>query len=91
MKPKGRPDKNGFQRFIYPTPGTYMAIDRANGKRVKPQTPASITISQDAGAPAARNQDPRLALKHLQKFAFNGTPGRTSAENAGARKPQEHS
>ena len=70
MKPKGRPDKDGFQRFIYPTPGTYMAIDRANGKRVKRQTPASITIPEDAGAPAARNQDPRLPLKHLQKFAF---------------------
>ena len=70
MKPKGRPDKDGFQRFIYPTPGTYMAIDRATGKRVKPRTPASITIPLEAGAAAERNQDPRLAVKHLQKFAF---------------------
>lgn len=70
MKPKGRPDKDGFQRFIYPAPGTYMAIDRATGRRVKPTTPASITIPLEAGAPAERNQDPRLAVKHLQKFAF---------------------
>ena len=71
MKPKGRPDKDGFQRFMYPTPGTYMAIDRASGKRVaRPVTPATITIPMDAGAPAERNQDPRLAVKHLQKFAF---------------------
>jgi hypothetical protein len=48
-----------------------MAIDRASGKRVaRPVTPATITIPMDAGAPAERNQDPRLAVKHLQKFAF---------------------
>ena len=48
-----------------------MAIDRASGKRVaKPSTPVSVTIPLDAGAPSERNQDPRLAVKHLQKFAY---------------------
>ncbi|WP_104134390.1 hypothetical protein [Cryobacterium sp. Y62] len=71
MKPKGRPDKDGFQRFLYPTPGSYTAIDRVSGKRVaKPSTPVSVTIPLDAGAPSERNRDPRLAVKHLQKFAY---------------------
>jgi len=71
MKPKGLPDKDGFQRFLYPAPGSYMAIDRASGKRVaRPSTPVSVTIPLDAGAPAERNRDPRLAVKHLQKFAY---------------------
>ncbi|GEP26253.1 hypothetical protein CLE01_08510 [Cryobacterium levicorallinum] len=30
----------------------------------------SVTIPLDAGAPAERNQDPRLAVKHLQKFPY---------------------
>lgn len=80
MKPKGRPDKDGFQRFTYPTPGTYMAFDRTTGKRVaKPVTPASVTIPLDAGSPAVRNTDPRMAVKHLQKFAFKSPEHRAYA------------
>lgn len=63
MIPKGRPDKDGYQRFSYPKSGTYMAIDRATGKRVKPKTPASITIPLDAGSD-------KPAVKHLQKYAY---------------------
>jgi hypothetical protein len=71
MKPKGRPDKDGYQRFMYPTPGSYMAIDRATGKRVaKPVTPATITIPLDAGSPTTRGENPRLAVKHIQKFPY---------------------
>ncbi|TFD74895.1 hypothetical protein E3T54_13175 [Cryobacterium sp. Sr8] len=76
MKPKGRPDKDGFQRFIYPKPG-YMAYDRATGKRVpNPVTRATVTIPLDAGSPAEKNKDPRLAVKHLQKFAFKSSEHR---------------
>jgi len=45
MKPKGRPDKDGFPRFMYPTPGTYMAIDRASGKRVAQPVSPDIQLS----------------------------------------------
>ena len=79
MKPKGRPDQDGFQRFLYPTPGSYMAIDRATGKRLaKPSTPATVTVTipLDAGAPAEKNQNPRLAVKHLQKFAYKSAEHR---------------
>ena len=71
MKPKGRPDKDGYQRFIYPTPGTYMAIDRATGKRVaKPATSTTITIPIDAGSAVANDGTRRMALKYVQKFAY---------------------
>ncbi|WP_104194710.1 hypothetical protein [Cryobacterium sp. M25] len=70
-----------------PTPGTYMAIDRASGKRVtSPVTPATVTIPMDAGAPAERNQDPRLAVKHLQKFAFNYLAATIAAVSSNLRK-----
>lgn len=68
MTPKGRPDKQGFQRFSYPEPGTYLAIDRATNKPVNARSLSrgSITIPVDAGGE-------RPAVKHLQKFSM-GTP-----------------
>ncbi|WP_104199436.1 hypothetical protein [Cryobacterium sp. Y29] len=70
MKPKGCSDKDGFQRFMYPTK-RIMTVDRATGRpAVKRSTLLSVTIPLDAGAPAEKNRDPRLAVKHLQKFAY---------------------
>ncbi|MCU1585941.1 MAG: hypothetical protein JWM49_2497 [Microbacteriaceae bacterium] len=71
LTPKGKPDKDGYQRFIYPTPG-YMAVDRATGKRVaKPKTAATITIPIDAGLSKGRSSKAQaLAIKHWQKFAY---------------------
>jgi hypothetical protein len=72
LTPKGKPDKDGYQRFTYPTPGTYMAVNRATGKRVpKPSTPTTITIPIDAGLSKDRSSKAqRLAIKHWQKFAY---------------------
>jgi hypothetical protein len=64
MTPKGQPDKDGFQRFTYPEPGSYMAIDRATGRKTKPTIRGSITIPIDAGG-----KNP--AIKHLQKYAYD--------------------
>lgn len=71
MKPKGTPDEDGYQRFLYPKPGTYFAYDRATGKPArKPKTPATITVKLDAGASNKESANHRLALKHVQKFAY---------------------
>jgi hypothetical protein len=59
MKPRGRPDADGFQRFTYPLAGTYLAIDPATHKRVKPTTARSLTVPMTT-----------KGLKHLQKYPY---------------------
>jgi len=59
MKPKGKPDADGHQRFLYPPVGSYMAFDPLTRKRIKPpKTAKTITIPVDQGA------------KRVQKFPY---------------------
>jgi hypothetical protein len=74
MARKGLPDADGYQRFTYPAPGTYMAIDPLTSRRIKPRNhgTGSITIPMllaEEGHPngvGKKNQP----IKHIQKFAF---------------------
>jgi hypothetical protein len=76
LKAHGRPDSDGYQRFTYPKPG-YLAVDRATGELVKPKAPSSITIPLDAGlSKDSKKKNQVMAVKHLQKFAFNGATHR---------------
>lgn len=67
--PKGRPDADGFQRFTLPEPGTYMAIDRATGKRIpRPTERGSVTLP-----PSLKQSDDKRETdpaKHVQKFPY---------------------
>lgn len=71
MIPKGRPDSDGYQRFSYPRPGTYIAVDRGSGKKIRPTTPRTVTIPIDAGgASSDRRKSPPPAMKYVQKFPY---------------------
>ncbi|MDN4598025.1 hypothetical protein [Leifsonia virtsii] len=71
MIPKGRPDKDGYQRFTYPRPGSYLAYDRGAKKVITPTTARTITIPIDAGdKPTKQNKKPVPAIKHVQKYPY---------------------
>jgi len=72
MLPKGRPDADGYQRYSYPRPGTYIAYDRGSKKMITPSTPGTITIPIDAGTPPKgkkRKENPP-AVKYRQEFPY---------------------
>ncbi|GAA3663334.1 hypothetical protein [Microbacterium marinilacus] len=61
LKPHGRgADKDGYQRFTYPDPHSYMAFDPATGKHVRrPSLTGSVTIPPQADI-----------VKHLQRHPW---------------------
>jgi hypothetical protein len=73
MTAKGRPDKDGFQRFTYPDPKTYAAIDPITKKKVTPSTRTSITIPllvpEGKNSGNSKSDKKGQPVKHLQKFA----------------------
>jgi hypothetical protein len=72
MIPKGRPDADGYQRYSYPRPGTYIAYDRGSKRIITPATPGTITIPIDAGTPpkGKKRQEAPPAVKYLQEFPY---------------------
>lgn len=72
MIPKGRPDKDGYQRYSYPKPGSYLAYDRGAKKLITPKTARTISIPIDAGEQITeKGREPRPAIKWLQEFPYN--------------------
>jgi hypothetical protein len=71
MTAKGRPDKDGFQRFTYPDPNTYIAIDPITKKPAKRSSRRSITISLlvPEGTSKSKSNHKSQPIKHVQKFA----------------------
>lgn len=59
MKPKGRVDADGHQRFEYPDPRSYMAFDPVTGSSTTDNPTGSVTIGLDAEV-----------IKHLQKYPW---------------------
>lgn len=59
LKPHGRADADGYQRYTYPDPRGYMAFDPATGKRVRSTLRGSITIPPQ----------PQI-IKHLQRYPW---------------------
>lgn len=43
LKPMGRPDKEGYQRFQYPDPRGYVAVDPATGRPMNPRETEHLT------------------------------------------------
>jgi hypothetical protein len=73
MTAKGRPDADGYQRFTYPDPKTYVAIDPITKKTVKPSTRTSITIPllvpEGENSGKSKSDKKGQPVKHIQKFA----------------------
>lgn len=74
MTAKGRPDKDGFQRFTYPDPKTYKAIDPLTKKAATPSDRTSITIPLlvPEGKLSGKSKSDKKGqpIKHIQKFAY---------------------
>jgi hypothetical protein len=60
LRAKGVAYPDGSQRFLYPRPETYIAVDPNTGEFLAQQTKATIHIPRDAG------------LKYRQKFVHLG-------------------
>ena len=64
LKDKGRPDRDGFQRFSFPDVTRIMCIDPTTGKRVRPVL-ESKTFTLGPTDDASMN-----VIKHLQGFEY---------------------
>ncbi|MBL3685373.1 hypothetical protein D3248_00135 [Leucobacter zeae] len=59
LKPKGRIDADGHQRFTYPDPRGYLAFDPATKRATTDNPTGSVTLRLDPET-----------IKHLQKYAW---------------------
>ncbi len=59
MKRHSRVDADGYQRFSYPDPATYLAFDPATGKKTRDKPTGTIQIGLDAEV-----------IKHLQRYPW---------------------